>query len=369
MTESLRRWTIQAVVLLVFGGLLALAFANARANLLARGIPTSFDFLNQVAGFGLNQSLIPYSPLSSYGRALLVGAINTVAVSILACVFATLIGFAVGFARLSTNWALARLAGLYVETVRNVPLLLHILFWYVAILSPLPGPAQSLSLPGFLLNNRGLSFPSPVFAPGAVWLLVAAALGLALAFFARRRALPLRALLLVAPVLLGFFALGRPIGLDLPIYDASINRFNVEGGLRLPPEAFALVLALSIYTGAFIAEIVRAGVQSVARGQSEAAAALGLDAGQTRRLVIVPQAMRIIMPPLVSQYLALTKNSSLAVFIGFADLMQVSGTILNQTGAAVQVIALVMTIYLAISALTLLAVKLYERRFRWSLPR
>ncbi|WP_374544808.1 amino acid ABC transporter permease [Rhodoblastus sp.] len=320
--RAARRWAIQAVLLLAVGGLFWLAFANASANLAARGIPTSFAFLNQVAGFSLNQSVIPFTPLSSYGRALLVGLINTLLVSALSAALATFIGFAAGFARLSRNWALARLAGFYVETIRNLPLLLQILFWYVAILSPLPPPDQSHHFAGFFLNNRGLSLPALSFANG--W-----------------------------------------PAIDWPFFDAAVNRYNVEGGLRLPPEACALVLALSLYTGAYIAEIVRAGVNSVARGQSEAAAALGLSAGQTRSLVVRPQAMRVITPPLISQYLALTKNSSLAAFVGFADLMQVSGTILNQTGAALQVIAIDMALYLGLSLATLALMRWYERRLSW----
>ena len=363
----------QAVLLAAAVGLFAAALANARANLAARGIPTSFDFLDHVAGFGLNQSLIPYSPLSSYARALLVGLLNTLMVSALAGVFATLIGFAAGFARLSGHWALSKLAGLYVETIRNIPLLLQLLFWYVAILAPLPGPADSLTLPGVLLNNRGLSLPSPVFSAGAIWVAAALLGGAALAFWRRRAggALSVVAtgLLLVAPAVAVFLLLDRPIGLDFPVYDASVNRFNVEGGLRLPPEVTALVLALSLYTGSYIAEIVRAGVNSVPRGQSEAASALGLTPAQARQLVILPQALRIVMPPLISQYLALTKNSSLAAFVGFADLMQVSGTILNQTGAAVQVLALDMVIYLGLSLATLGLLRLYERRFRWGTAR
>jgi general L-amino acid transport system permease protein len=321
-----RRLLPQLALLLVVGGLFALAFINARANLTARNIPTSFDFLGHIAGFGVTQSLIPYGPLDSYARALLVGLLNTLLVSVLASIFASLIGFAAGFARLSRNWALARLATLYVESFRNVPLLLHLLFWYVVLLSPLPPPSESFEFAGVFLNNRGLSLPGLTFAQG--W-----------------------------------------PGLDWPVFDPAINRFNVEGGWRLAPEAAALVFGLSLYTGSYIAEIVRAGVQAVARGQSEAAAALGLSRGQIRKLVVLPQALRIVMPPLISQYLALTKNSSLAAFIGFADLMQVSGTILNQTGAALQTIAIDMALYLALSALTLLVVRLYERRFAWAAAR
>jgi general L-amino acid transport system permease protein len=379
---QIRRATIQAAVALAAAALLLTAIMNARANLAARGVPVSLDFLDHVAGFGLNQSFIPYSPLSSYGRALLVGLVNTMAVSALAGALATMIGFSVGFARLSRNWALARLAGLYVETIRNIPLLLQMLFWYVAVLSALPGPTESLGFAGALLNNRGLDLPAPRFGPGASWVAGWLEGGVIAAFFWRRWALrkqttggknvPIRAvaaLLLVAPGLLAFFAMGRPIHFTFPVFDAGKNPFNVEGGLRLPPEIFALVLALSLYTASYIAEIVRAGVQSVARGQGEAAAALGLKSAQARKLVILPQAMRIIMPPLISQYLALAKNSSLAAFVGFADLMQVSGTILNQTGAAVQVIALDMAIYLALSLATLVLLRLTERRFAWRAAR
>ncbi len=369
----IKSFAVQALLLAAVVAIFAAAFANARANLAARGIPTSFDFLDHVAGFGLNQSLIAYSPLSSYARALLVGLLNTMLVSVLAGIFATIIGFAAGFARLSGFWALSKLAALYVETLRNIPLLLQILFWYVAILSPLPGPAGSLTAPGVLMNNRGLYLPALTFGPGASWVALALVAGAALVFWRRRSGAAhsglVTALMIVGPALAAFFFLGRPIGLDFPIYDASANRFNVEGGLRLAPEITALVLALSLYTGSYIAEIVRAGVNSVPRGQSEAAAALGLKPEQARKLVVLPQAMRIVMPPLISQYLAMAKNSSLAAFVGFADLMQVSGTILNQTGAAVQVIALDMAIYLGLSLATLAILRLYERRFSWGTAR
>ncbi|MGO8737430.1 ABC transporter permease subunit [Rhodoblastus sp.] len=318
----MRRVALQAGLLLALGALFTLAFVNARANLHALGIPTSFAFLRDVAGFNINQSPISFSPLSSYGRALLVGLLNTLLVSVLAGIFATLIGFAAGFARLSRNLALSRLAAVYVGIVRNLPLLLQILFCYVAVLAPLPGPAESYRFAGFVLNDRGFFTPALSFLHGG-------------------------------------------LAIDWPLFDPALNRFNVVGGWRLSPEACALILALSVYTGAYIAEIVRAGVRSVARGQSEAAAALGLSAAQARRLVIRPQAMRVILPPLISQYLAMTKNSSLAAFIGFADLMQVSGTILNQTGAALQVMALVMALYLGLSLATLALSRLYQRRLNW----
>ena len=303
-------------MLLALGGLVVAAGVNAAHNLAARNIPTSFGFLWQIAGFGLNQSVIPYSPLDTYGRALLVGVLNTLIVSVVASVLATVVGFVVGFARLSPHWALSRLAFLYVEVLRNLPLLLHLLFWYIVLLTPLPGPEHSLAFAGVLLNNRGLYLPCP--------------------------------------------------GLGWPVFDAARNGFNVEGGLRLAPEAAALIFALSLYTASYIAEILRAGVQAVPRGQSEAAMALGLSAPQVRRLVVLPQALRVALPPLISQYLALTKNSSLAAFIGFADLMQVSGTILNQTGAALQTIAVDMGLYLGLSLLTLALMRRIERSFDWS---
>jgi general L-amino acid transport system permease protein len=310
-----RRVALQAALVLLVAGLFAAAVLNARANLEARNIPTSFAFLWQTAGFGLNQSVIPYSPLDTYAKALLVGVLNTLIVSVVASVLATLVGFAVGFARLSPHWALSRLAALYVETLRNIPLLLHLLFWYIVLLTPLPPPENSLSLAGILVNNRGLYFPFP--------------------------------------------------GLGWPAFDAAQNAFNVEGGLRLAPEAAAMITGLTFYTAAYIAEILRAGVQAVPRGQGEAAQALGLSAAQTRKLVILPQALRVALPPLISQYLALTKNSSLAAFIGFADLMQVSGTILNQSGAALQTIAVDMALYLGLSVLTLALMRRIERRSDW----
>ncbi|MCW2315362.1 general L-amino acid transport system permease protein [Rhodoblastus acidophilus] len=310
-----RRVALQILLLLLVAGLFGAAFMNAKANLEARNIPTSFAFLWQTAGFGLNQSLIPYSPLDSYGRALLSGALNTLIVSLIASALATVFGFAVGFARLSPHWALARLAGLYVESLRNIPLLLHLLFWYIVLLAPLPAPEHSVSLGGIVLNNRGIYFPFP---------------------------------------LLGW-----------PAFEPARNAFNVEGGLRLAPEAAAMIAGLTFYTSSYIAEILRAGVQAVARGQSEAALALGLSAAQTRKLVVLPQALRVALPPLVSQYLALTKNSSLAAFIGFADLMQVSGTILNQTGAALQTLAADMALYFGLSVLTLALMRRIERGSDW----
>jgi general L-amino acid transport system permease protein len=365
---------IQVAVAAVLGSLLLAAFLDARANMEARGIPTGFGFWDDVAGFDINQHLIAYSATSTYGRAFLVGLLNTGLVAAIALVLATIIGFLVGITRLSPNLLLRGLASAYVEALRNVPLLLQLLFWYNAVLRPLPMPRDSLLLPfGTALNNRGLYLPQPIATPSLVPVALAAVLGICLAFALRRWArnrdknsgawrserTALIALALVLPPCLAIAVLGWPVTFDLP----ELQRFNYAGGLRLSPELVTLVLGLSLYTAAFIAEIVRAGIEAVPRGQSEAAAALGLDRARAYRLVVIPQAMRIIVPLLTSQYLNLIKNSSLAVFIGYPDLVDVfAGTVLNQTGAAVQVVLVTMAVYLSISLATSLAMNLYNRR-------
>jgi general L-amino acid transport system permease protein len=274
---------------------------------------------------------------------------------------------------LSHNYVVQKLATLYVEVMRNTPLLLQLLFIYNAVLTPLPNPRNSISLgAGIFVNNRGLVLPDPQFAPGAGWVLIAATVGLVLAIafriYARRdqektgRSYPIvwigLGLVLGLPALV-YFALGQPVSFEAPV----LRGFNFQGGVRVLPEFVALVLGLVLYTAAFIAEIVRAGILSVSHGQTEAAMALGLTRQQTLKLVVTPQAMRVIIPPLTNQYLALTKNSSLAVFIGYPDLVQVfAGTVLNQTGAAVQVIAITMSVYLVISLITAAIMNTYNRR-------
>ena len=351
---------VLAAVVLWFGYQFAL---NAKANLDAQKITSGFGFLEQTAGFGINQSLIPYTESDSYGRVFLVGLLNTLLVSGIGIVLATILGFVVGLARLSPNWLVARLAGGYVELIRNLPLLFQILFWYLAVLGTLPGPRQGISLFGeVFLNNRGIIVPAPVAAEGAGW--VAAAFGLAvlatiaIRFWAKRRQdrsgrqFPLLwtgLALLVGLPLAALVATGFPIGFEKP----ELRGFNFVGGLRLLPEFVALLVALATYTAAFIAEIVRAGVLAVPRGQTEAALALGLRRTWTLRLIVVPQALRVIVPPLTNQYLNLTKNSSLAVAIGYPDLFAVfAGTALSQTGQAIEIIAITMAVYLAISLLT-----------------
>ncbi|MCC6890460.1 MAG: ABC transporter permease subunit [Hyphomicrobiales bacterium] len=360
------------VAVLWFGYEFAL---NAAANLAARNLTAGIGFLENAAGFSISQALIPYNEGDSYARVFLVGLLNTLLVSALGIVFATVLGFVVGIARLSPNWLIARLAGGYVELIRNLPLLFQILFWYLAVLGTLPGPRQSISLLGEIyLNNRGIIVPAPVLQEGAGAVLVAALAGLlatlALGIWARRRQdrtgrrlsllWPAIALVLGLPLVV-LAATGFPIWLEKP----QLRGFNFVGGIRLLPELVALLLALSLYTAAFIAEVVRAGILAVPRGQSEAARALGLHRGLVLRLVIVPQALRVIVPPLTNQYLNLTKNSSLAVAIGYPDLFAVfAGTTLNQTGQAIEIIAMTMAVYLVISLLTSALMNWYNARIR-----
>ncbi|MGE5780279.1 MAG: amino acid ABC transporter permease [Hyphomicrobiales bacterium] len=348
---------------------------NAKANLDALKIASGFGFLDNTAGFAVNQSLIPYNESDTYGRVFLVGLLNTLLVAGIGIVLATILGFFIGIARLSPNWLLARLAGGYVELIRNLPLLFQLLFWYLAVLGTLPGPRQSISLFGeIFLNNRGIIVPAPVAGKGAGAVVAVFAVSViaivALKLWARRlqirtgRQVPLLwtcLALLVVPSLLALIATGFPIGFERP----ELRGFNFVGGIRLLPEFVALVVALTTYTAAFIAEVVRAGLLAVPRGQSEAASALGLRRGLTLRLIIVPQALRVIVPPLTNQYLNLTKNSSLAVAIGYPDLFAVfAGTTLHQTGQAIEIIAITMTVYLAISLITSALMNWYNAHIR-----
>ena len=370
-TRILRRWTgwndprlrallFQLVFLVAVLGLLGFIVHNTLANLHTRGISTGFDFLANEAGFGIIQTLVEYSETSSFGRTFLVGLLNTLLVSVLGILLATLLGFVIGIARLSGNWLVSRLAAVYVEVFRNIPLLLQIFFWYFAVLRALPRPRDSLALgDAVFLNLRGLYLPRPLFEPGFGWvfaaLMLAVTAALLLAAWARRRRLATGeglpggwiglGLILLLPSL-AFVLTGAPLGWELP----ALKGFNFQGGITVIPELAALLLALTIYTAAFIAEIVRAGILSVPKGQTEAAAALGLKRRHVLRLVIIPQALRVIIPPLTSQYLNLLKNSSLATAIGYPDLVNVfAGTTLNQTGQAVEVIAMTMAVYLTIS--------------------
>lgn len=336
---------------------------NIADNLQRQNIASGFDFLGRTSGFDISQTLIPYSNVSTYGRAFWVGLLNTLLVAAIGIFLATVVGFTMGIARLSSNWLIARLATFYIEIVRNVPLLLQLLFWYVAVLKNLPGPRQSLPFAGGgYLNVRGLYLPAPVTEPGfgavIVFLVIGIAASIGLYVWARRRQMQTGQQfpvfrwslgLIIGLPLVVHLALGSPMHWEYPV----LRGFNFQGGIVVQPELLALLLGLSIYTASFIAEIVRAGILGVSRGQKEAAKALGLTDGQMLRLVVIPQAARIIIPPLTSQYLNLTKNSSLAVAIGYPDFVSVfAGTVLNQTGQAVEVIAITMGVYLTISLLT-----------------
>ena len=437
-------------MLLILGFFVFEAVQNASSNMRSRGIPTDFSFWNKTAGFDVNLTLIEYSAAAStYGRAFWVGLLNTLLVASVSVVLATIVGFAVGIARLSSNWIVGRLATVYVETLRNIPLLLQLLFWYNAVLKPLPNPRDSIAVPamtlhaptalasvvclalaiagvvvlrtcrtklgpallignavgssmvvaaiwfwlfggrwltpalgdgmlrfagaaGIYLNNRGLIFPELKYGADS-WLIgaafvVAIAAAIWFRYWARdlqrrtgvQKPVALVALgLIVGLPLLAFFAAGQPLSLTYP----ELRGFNFNGGTRVLPEFAALMFGLSLYTASFIAEIVRGGILAVSHGQTEAAGALGLRRGQLLKLVVIPQAMRIVIPPLTNQYLNLIKNSSLAVFIGYPDLVQVfAGTVLNQTGAAVQVIAITMAVYLVISLVTAFAMDLFNKR-------
>ncbi len=348
-------------------------FSNYSTNIAKQNIATGFGFLSTTAGFSIAQTLIPYTEESSYGQAFLVGLLNTLLVSGVGIFFATIIGVLLGIARLSKNWIIAKFATVYVETLRNIPLLLQIYFWYVAVLGVLPMPRNASTLfESFFLHKRGLSMPKPVFETGAIFVLLALIGAIAMIYFlsrwARKRQeatgeqfpvfLSSLGLVIGLPVI-AYFLSGSPISLD----HAVLKGFNFRGGMTLIPEFMALLLALVLYTATFIAEIVRAGIQAVSHGQTEAANALGLRSGQTLRLVVIPQALRVIIPPLTSQYLNLTKNSSLAAAIAYPDVMHTfAGIVLNQTGQAVEIILITMAVYLTISLLTSAFMNWYNAR-------
>lgn len=346
---------------------------NTMVNLEKRGISTGFSFLSQESGFGIIQSLVPYDESHTFGRTFIVGLLNTILVSACGIALATLLGFVVGIARLSKNWLISRLAGVYIETFRNIPLLLQIFFWYFAVLRALPSPKQSLSFADSLfLNIRGLYIPRPIFEDGFGAVLIALVVGIGLTIWltlwARKRQrdtgkqfkiLPASAALIILLPLAVFFLAGSPITWELP----QLKGFNFRGGLSIIPEFTALLVALSIYTGAFIAEAVRSGIMAVSKGQTEAASALGLQPKLVLKLVVIPQALRVIIPQLTSQYLNLVKNSSLATAIGYPDLVSVfAGTTLNQTGQAIEVVAMTMAVYLFISLTISMLMNWYNKK-------
>ncbi len=370
---AVRAWIYQilaVVVFLVFGGYI---LHNTLTNLNNRGITSGFGFLTDSAGFGIVQHLIPFEQGDTYGRVFIVGLLNTLLVSALCIVFASFIGFFVGLARLSENWLLRKLSTIYIEIFRNIPPLLQIFFWYFAVLRNLPGPRQAVNAFDLMfLSNRGLYMPLPTAGEGAIATLAALVLAIVvsaalfrvnrrhqMATGELRRSWPWIIVLLIALPGIAQLVAGAAIHWDLP----QLRGFNFRGGMVLIPELAALTLALSVYTSTFIAEVIRSGIQSVPYGQHEAARSLGLPNPVTLNQVILPQAMRVIIPPLTSQYLNIVKNSSLAAAIGYPDMVSLfAGSVLNQTGQAIETIAITMSVYLIISLAISFLMNIYNQR-------
>ncbi|MEI5677392.1 MULTISPECIES: amino acid ABC transporter permease [unclassified Mesorhizobium] len=352
----------QIVVVALLAAAIYWIVGNTVENLRRANIASGFSFLRGRAGFDISDSLIAYSSDSTYGRAIIVGLLNTIVVAVAGIITASILGFLVGIGRLSRNWLIRKISTVYVEVFRNIPPLLVIFFWYFGVLSVLPPPRDSIHLPfGSFLNGRGFYFPKAIWGEGSWLILVAFVLAIAMSWFVARKARQRQMAtgqtfpilwtsigLIVGLPLLAFIFSGFPLSFDFP----KQSTFNLTGGFQVKPEFLALYLALSFYTAAFIGEIVRAGIMGVNKGQSEASFALGLRPAQTLRQVVVPQAMRIVIPPLTSQYLNLTKNSSLAIAIGYPDLVATGGTVLNQTGQAIEVVVIWMVVYLGLSLVT-----------------
>ncbi|MGO1163492.1 amino acid ABC transporter permease [Brucella pseudogrignonensis] len=333
--------------------------SNTIANLQRANIASGFGFLEGRAGFDISQALIPFSSDSTYGRALLVGFLNTLLVAVTGIVAATILGFLIGIGRLSNNWLVAKLCTIYVEIFRNIPPLLIVFFWYVGVISILPQIRQSIELPfSVFINNRGISFPKPDFGGAGVWVFTAFIItilaSIAIGFYSRNKqaatgkrlpVLWITVALLIALPTLTMLVAGGALSFELP----ELGRFRLQGGMTVGPEFLSLFLSLSFYTAAYIAEIVRSGIVGVNKGQTEAAHALGLSPSLTTRLVVIPQAMRIIIPPLTSQYLNLMKDSSLAIAVGYADIVSIGGTIMNQTGQAIEVITIWAIVFVSLS--------------------
>ncbi|MEO0402587.1 MAG: ABC transporter permease subunit [Pseudomonadota bacterium] len=362
-----RSYTFQFIALIVLIGAIAFLMSNLFSNLAAAGLNISYQFLGTPAGYDINQTLVEYSSLSTNARAALVGILNTLLVAFLACVTATIFGVIAGVLRLSNNWLVSKLMSFYVEIFRNIPVLIWIIIIFTIMTAVLPGPrafrgdnaTSSMFLDAFAFTNRGIYIPAPVWGAGSMVVVAVFILSVIGVFAYRRYATKLlydtgRLLptgwpslaILFVPAILVFFVMGMPIGLEYP----ELKGFNFQGGIKIGGPLIALWFALSIYTGAFIAENVRAGIQAISKGQSEAAGALGLRQGRIMNLVVLPQALRVIIPPLISQYLNITKNSSLAIAVGYADITATLGGItLNQTGRAIECILLLMLFYLTIS--------------------
>ncbi len=361
----------QVIMVVAVFGTVAWFTSNTVANLHQRGIASGFDFLGKRAGFDITTFLNTTNE-STFGYMLLAGLVDTIVVALLAIVIATIFGLIVGIARLSSNWLIRTIATIYVEFFRNIPPLIVILFWYLAVIAALPGIKDAIQLgPDFSLSNRGFFMPKPIFGPNFNVVLIAFVLSLIIAWafgrwaYARQMATGQRIRsgwiglgIIVVLTLVTFIATGDPLTFEVPVK----TRFNINGGLTLTPEFASLFLALGVYTASFIAEIVRSGIMAVNQGQSEAARALGLRNNLVLRLVVLPQALRVIIPPLASEYLNITKNTSLAVAIGYADLVAVGNNVLNPTGQSIEVVAIWMVFYLGLSVVISVAMNLFNAR-------
>ena len=374
-----RSMTFQAIALLLLIVAIAYLANNLLTNLAAQGLNISYGFLGDPAGYDINQRLIEYDSQSSNARAAVVGILNTLLVAFLACVMATVFGVIAGVLRLSNNWLVSKLMSFYVEIFRNIPVLIWIIIIFTIMTAVMPAPrafrggepAATMLLGSFAFTNRGIYIPAPIWGPGSM-VVVATFIASVFGVFAYRRyatnllyqtgrLLPMgwpSLVIFLVPTIVMFFIMGRPISLDLPV----LGGFNFQGGIQIGAPLIALWFALSIYTGAFIAENVRAGIQAVSKGQTEAASALGLRPGRVMNLVVLPQALRVIIPPLISQYLNITKNSSLAIAVGYADITATLGGItLNQTGRAIECVLLLMLFYLVISLSISAIMNVYNR--------
>lgn len=363
----------QVILIAALGYFFYSIIQNTLDNMNARGVSTGFGFMSEPAGFDILQALVPFDSTYSFGRSFVVGVLNTLLVTALGIVLATILGFIVGVARLSNNWLISKIATVYIETFRNIPLLIQIIFWYSLIVGSLPAVRNSFSLfDSFFLNQRGINIPSPVYGDGFIFTGVAILIGIIGAFIIKRWArirqdktgqtfpvfLTALGLIILFPLIV-FFISGSPLTWDVP----KLGGFNFSGGATIIPELVGLLLALTIYTAAFIAEIVRSGIEAVNKGQTEAALSVGLTPSQNLKLVVIPQASRVIIPPLTSQYLNLFKNSSLAAAIGYPDLVAVfMGTTLNQTGQAVEIVAITMAVYLTVSLLISMFMNWYNSK-------
>lgn len=370
-SQAFRGLVYQLIAVVVIGLSVWFLAHNTLTNMAARGIQSGFDFLTQTAGFSIGESLYPFDSSENYLAAFLIGITNTLRVALLGIILTTIIGTAVGVGRFSRNALVRGVCVVYVEFFRNVPILLQLLMWYLLMTEVLPAAYEAWQFGPFFLSKNGFKFPIPVWSVGQAWAGIGLVAGVCVAWFYRKRAIlkfeetGVARSLFWAPVtiailgsLLGWALGGAPTLMDFPIR----GDFSIENGGSLTPEFMAVLLGLTVYTAAYVAEVVRAGIQSVAAGQNEAAAALGLNRNQTMQLVMLPQALRVIIPPMTNQFLNLTKNSSLAVAVGYPDVVSIANTALNQTGRAVECISIVMLVYLSTSLATSLFMGWYNKR-------